>query len=69
MTSTAFGHTEDMVDVLVRGWGGLLQSPLFTPHSTTQDQAVRDGLNVLRTWAFNDGERAGALQPRPGVVR
>jgi hypothetical protein len=29
-----------------------------------QDSAHELGLNVVRTWAFSDGRRSGALQPR-----
>lgn len=31
-----------------------------------QSHAKTLGLNVVRCWAFNDGSRAGALQPTPG---
>ena len=33
-----------------------------------QDAAQSLGLNVVRTWAFCDGPRQGALQPTPGVL-
>ena len=33
------------------------------------DAAAKAGLTVIRTWAFNDGEKEwNALQPRPGAV-
>jgi hypothetical protein len=39
--------------------------PGARPHLRTQDNAQALGLNVVRTWAFCDGSRPGALQPRP----
>ena len=35
-------------------------------HPLRQDNARALGLNVIRTWAFCDGKRSGALQPAAG---
>ena len=36
------------------------------PPAPRQDDARRLGINVIRTWAFCDGQRSGAAQPVAG---
>jgi len=58
-------------------WCGGGSAPLFLPRFSfltraaalllLQDNAQALGVNVVRTWAFCDGNRAGALQPQAGV--
>ena len=77
MTFASYGPTQkaEVIAVLVRwrrfaGKGADLQK---TERSLTtsslrshQDDAASLGINVIRTWAFCDGQRSGAAQPAAG---
>jgi hypothetical protein len=70
MTATSFGGTQAQMatGALVRP----RRSRLFAvcadePPPLRQDNAQALGVNVMRTWAFCDGSRPGALQPQAGA--
>jgi hypothetical protein len=76
MTYASYGPSQkaQVLAVLVRSAAALLAREScreHRPHSslpppTRQDDARNLGINVIRTWAFCDGQRSGAAQPSAG---